>query len=98
MFQFSGKWCSILMVLLFLTSISGAYQLSVNGWLDTRAFASTKENDKNMGFDAHHLYLILDGRIDDHWRAFGEIEFEHSPKISSSSQKGTIKLERLYTE
>ncbi|MBF0199016.1 MAG: hypothetical protein HQL32_14965, partial [Planctomycetes bacterium] len=59
-------------------------KLRLGGWLDTRYFNSDKPGNSNSGFDAHHFYFHLDGRLDKNWRAFAEVEFEHATKTGSS--------------
>ena len=65
------------------------------GWLDTDFLGDDKPGSKPF-IDAHHVYLIWDHQIDSRFRAYSEIEFEHSP--STGDQKGEIKLERAYSE
>jgi hypothetical protein len=77
-------------------------KLRVGGWLDFLYQGRDTEGYRQI-FDPHHFYFFLDAKLDNQWRSYVEIEFEHLPKIEGSetggsSGEGEIELERLYIE
>lgn len=70
-------------------------EITFKGWMDTDFKSNDKPGNKPY-IDAHHLYLITEARLQKGFRAFIELEIEHSP--NTGSDKGTVKLERLYSQ
>jgi hypothetical protein len=69
----------------------GYYTLELEG--------STKDEvGRRWTFDQHHFNIITMFQLDDRWRAFGEVEWEHGPEVSSSGVTGDIELERGWLE
>lgn len=93
--------CLVIMTILAFslgTGISIAGELNevgISGWMDTDFLGNDKDGNKPY-FDAHHLYLIWNHKLDQKFRVYVEVEIEHAPKTSSG--QGDIKLERLYSE
>lgn len=87
--------------------IDSAPGLRMSGWLDVVYKNNTKEGSHPF-VDVHHIYLIADAQLNDVWRAFVEMEYEHAPKLEgpkfdAEAQKvsggaGEMKLERGYVE
>ncbi|HNV70547.1 MAG TPA: hypothetical protein PKO06_12675 [Candidatus Ozemobacteraceae bacterium] len=67
------------------------------GWYDFVVRTNNKPGDKRH-FDQAHLYLNFDSQLDRVWRAFMELEIEHSPTANSGGVQGTIELDRGYIE
>lgn len=58
----------------------------------------TPAGDEKGSFDQYHFNLLLEFPVNDKLTVKGHIEFEHSPKIKSGSQKGEINIEWAYLE
>lgn len=78
-----------------LESILG--NTKVGGWVDSIYSDNDKKNHEQF-FDVHHLYLFIDNKFNENWRAFGELEFEHAPEFEGDEGKGELKLERGYIQ
>ena len=96
------QFCKILlMCLVFALSVSNAQEnkFHINGFFDFEAEVSNKDAaGKNWTFDQHHLNIITNYLIDDHFRVSSEIEWEHGPLFSSSSSSGNIYLAKAFLE
>ncbi|EDY82509.1 hypothetical protein VDG1235_2132 [Verrucomicrobiia bacterium DG1235] len=71
--------------------------ISFGGWAGF-VFADDDRDGTKPYFDAHPLYLYTKAEPAENWTFFGELEFEHLFKSSSSGTKGDLKIERLYLE
>ena len=69
----------------------------VGGWLDL-VYADSTQDGQQAFFDVNHVYLYFDTRIDEHWQALAELEFEHAPMLDGDSTAGELKLERAYLQ
>lgn len=85
--------------LLVSPSIAQESRLQVYGFFDLEAEASNKDAaGKKLTFDQHHLNIISIFNLDECFRIFSEIEWEHGPKHDPSSASGTIYLARAFLE
>lgn len=57
-----------------------------------------KDNAEPWSFDQHHLNFIAIYTINDHYRVFSEIEYEHGPFLGESESSGKIYMEKGYLE
>lgn len=74
-------------------------KLKTYGYFDMEVMASfKKDNAEPWSFDQHHLNLITIYTINDRYRVFTEIEYEHGPFFSESESSGMILLEKAYLE
>ncbi len=71
--------------------------ISFGGWAGF-AYTDDDQSGTKPGFDAHPLYIYAKAQPLENWSFFGELEFEHLFKSSSSGTKGDLKVERLYIE
>ncbi|RMG58335.1 MAG: hypothetical protein D6713_07970 [Deltaproteobacteria bacterium] len=69
----------------------------VGGWIDLLYHDSDRKGEER-GFDLHHVYLFVDSQVNERWRVFAEVEFEHAPHLEDGESKGELKLERGYAE
>ena len=69
----------------------------IGGWVDF-LYRDTSKKGATRFFDPQHFYFFLDNRLSSRWRAFAEVEFEHSPLVTDSGAQGEIRLERTYIE
>lgn len=75
------------------------HKFSINGFFDLEAEVSNKDaSGKIWTFDQHHLNIITNYLIDDHFRVSSEIEWEHGPLFSSSLSTGNIYLAKAFLE
>jgi hypothetical protein len=73
--------------------------LSVYGFFDLEFEANNQNPDElDYAFDQHHFNVITMYRINDRWRVFAEIEWEHGPGLEGGEGYGAIALERGWAE
>jgi len=94
-----GVWDSILDLDLRLSSLEDTkVRMRFGGWFDFLYRVSDQSGSKEY-FDLHHIYLIGDARLNDWFRAFFEVEYEHLPKFEGgTSGSGEMMIERGYIE
>ncbi len=75
-----------------------ASKLRVGGWPDV-LYQNRNSKNYNQIINPHHLYLFFDAQLNDKWRAYTDIEFEHVPSLEGGGGgEGEIKIERVYIE
>ena len=90
-----------LMTLLLAGAGSAAAQgdrLSFYGFFDLELEATNRRGGAAWSFDQHHFNVASIYRLDGHWRVFGEIEWEHGPRVESGDVAGEVALERATLE
>jgi len=95
----------IFVIILSLTAVfSQPTQLKTYGYFDLEAEISNKDAAGERGtFDQHHFNMISIYQLDEHFRVFGEIEFEHGAAIEGDSEgkttgHGEVVVERVWLE
>ena len=93
----------LLTLVVFLLTTGGAVaaqssQVSVYGFFDLELEATNRTGGAAWTFDQHHFNVISIYRLDDHWRVFGEVEWEHGPAHEPGSITGEVVLERAILE
>lgn len=79
---------------------AGAQQdkLTFYGFFDFQAEATHGREGSPSTFHQHHLNLVTVYEVDDRWRVFTEVEYEHGPALEGSTGNGEILLERAVLE
>ena len=96
-----GDRCAVAFLTLFVAASSAAAQdrFRTYGIVDVEAEWSDESSaTKNGTFDIHHFNVVSTFRLDDEWRVFSEVEWEHGPAIEGSGGSGLIALERAWVE
>ncbi|MFQ5568173.1 MAG: porin [Rhodothermales bacterium] len=93
---------TVMVLVMLLTSagcsaLAQQRALSTYGYVDLEFEATTKEGTHST-FDIHHFNVINTFRLDEHFRVFSEVEWEHGVDFSGSSGLGEIRLERAWVE
>ncbi len=72
---------------------------SIHGVIDLLARIEDGQGKPGIvEFDLHHFNLITEYRLGRHWRAWGEIEFEHGPDVHAEQISGRVTLEQGWIE
>lgn len=66
-----------------------------SGWMDLLFQDSSMAGAKST-FDQNHLYLIGDANINSKTAAYMEIEYEHSPQMGETGNKGAMYTEQVW--
>ncbi len=69
----------------------------LGGWLDF-VYGDSNRGGQDPWFDVNHFYLYFDMRIDEHWQALAELEFEHAPHFEGAEGRGRLQLDRAYIQ
>lgn len=73
--------------------------LKMYGFFDLEAEVTTKDAaGKLWTFDQHHLNIITIYKVDQRFRVYSEVEYEHGPALSSESVQGEFYLANAYLE
>lgn len=89
----------LIQLLLVSTGFSQETGMKIYGFFDLEAEVSNKDAiGKNLTFDQHHLNIISIFHLDERFRIFSEIEWEHGPRHDPSTVSGTIYLARAFLE
>jgi len=72
-------------------------KVRIGGWVDFLYRDRDIDGYKPI-FDPHHFYLFFDAQLDDNWRSYTELEFEHLPDLKGTGSNGQLKMERIYIE
>ncbi|MBI4538023.1 MAG: porin [Gemmatimonadetes bacterium] len=73
-------------------------RLSMYGYFDLEFEASNKDDRNTHTFDQHHFNVITVFQLDEKWRVFGEIEWEHGISLARGAGAGQVALERAWVE
>lgn len=74
-------------------------KLKTYGYFDMEVEATFKKNDSEpWSFDQHHFNFISIYSINDQYRVFSEVEYEHGPSLSESESSGKIYLAKGFLE
>lgn len=74
-------------------------RVTVYGYFDTEVEVSNTDDKRSIWtFDQHHLNVIAIYKIDNRFRVFSEIEWEHGPSHSGDSTTGKIYLAKSFLE
>lgn len=92
----------LLLIALFLGGATRAAaqeeKLTFYGFFDLEMEASNEPGGANWTFDQHHLNLVTIYQLDDRWRVFTEVEYEHGAALEEGKVSGDIVLERAVLE
>ncbi|MFQ5864001.1 MAG: porin [bacterium] len=100
------KFINVILVTLLLhlsgsMSVAQDSRLHFYGYFDVEIEGSNKDAaGKRWTFDQHHFNVVTIYRLDDRFRVFGEIEWEHGVQheAGGSNSSGLIALERAWLE
>lgn len=82
-----------------LSKADASEKLRLYGFFDLEfEKADGGQGDTNGSFDQHRFNLLFDAPLNNNFSIKAHIEYEHSPKISSNSNKGEITIEWAYAE
>jgi len=73
-------------------------RMSLYGFFDFEVGSNDQVGGPAWTFDQHHLNVVSIYRLDDRWRVFAEVEWEHGPDFKTSGTSGAIILERAVVE
>lgn len=85
----------------FLSIIVQAQSSSLKtyGYFDMEAEISNKDADgRRWDFDQHHFNLIAIYRVDQHYRVFSQIEYEHGASVGADNSEGRIYVPKAFLE
>ncbi|MFQ5637325.1 MAG: porin [bacterium] len=97
---FSFNMMTILSILFGSLCFAQESKLKVYGYFDLEIEVSNKDAAaKRWTFDQHHFNVVTIYRLNDCFRVFGEIEWEHGISLESGgSGSGLVALERAWVE
>ena len=73
-------------------------KLKFYGFFDFQVEATNEPGASVWSFHQHHLNLVTVYDLDDRWRLFTEVEYEHGPALEGSKGTGEVILERAVLE
>ncbi len=73
-------------------------RLTFYGFFDLELHATDQGGGAPWTFDQHHFNAVSIYRLDDHWRVFAEVEWEHGPRVEAADVAGEVALERATLE
>lgn len=91
----------VLLAVLLLpqAALAQASAVDLYGFFTMEAEVNNKDAaGKRWTFDIHHFNVITVYHLDDHFRVFGEIEWDHGTALASDSGSGQVALERGWLE
>lgn len=90
-------WVAVL--ILAAAPASAQDRFTTYGFFDTEFEASNRNpNDFTATFDQHHFNVVTIYRMNEKWRVFGEIEWEHGVALEDGGGSGLVALERAWVE
>jgi hypothetical protein len=86
--------------LLFAPALAAAQddRITFYGFLDVQVEATSLAGGPAWSFHQHHMNLVTIYQLDERWRVFTEVEYEHGPALEGGKGTGEILLERAVLE
>ena len=89
----------VLTMLVVSSGFAQAQKLTTYGFFDLEAEGSNKDpNNFTHTFDQHHFNVVSIFQLNEQWRIFGEIEWEHGIGLKAGGGEGQVALERGWIE
>lgn len=91
--------CLCLLVIPISANAVERERITMYGYFDTEVEVSNTDDERNLWtFDQHHLNLITIYKIDNRFRVFSEIEWEHGTSYTDEGRSGAVYVAKSFLE